>query len=379
MKIVRSFANAGLILLLWSFTACRKQSPSPTSPEDTKRIVALEEEVKQLKSKSASPTPTDSKQSPEKFPEKEFLGEAITESVVQLDQAGIILHIHRILLNEKIVAAGALTKPQLEFDNLTDNNVLYIAVSIRNSSSVQKRVRYYNFYLTDTNGVKCKPLKPSDAIDATMQPGESVNGGIAFAVPATCSPRIFVYTEGFRDLDRVELPSLGKAVGLDDLSQSKSRIRDSLVKLQGRNEDSNPLGFMISDIKKNYTNVQGPREMSDHPGWLIYNGERNGVSTIFYVKSDIVYLVSTDTTQATGSKYISQNDLEQILALYSNGQQWQFLGNATLKMMSEWKRSDGQASCEAFPDGQYGFVGITIKTGPSNQIMMEDLKSINRR
>jgi hypothetical protein len=107
------------------------------------------------------------------------------------------IHLNRILVGEEVVTKGVFRDSTLDEQAKHGKYVVYFELSIRSQERRQNiSVSFQDFRLEDSAGLIYAPIHTNDRLSATLAPGKTARGGVAFAVYNDGAPARLLFRTG---------------------------------------------------------------------------------------------------------------------------------------------------------------------------------------
>lgn len=107
------------------------------------------------------------------------------------------IHLNRILVGEEVVTKGVFRDSTLDEQAKHGKYVVYFELSITSQERRQNiSVSFQDFRLEDSAGLIYSPIHTSDRLSATLAPGKTARGGVAFAVYNDGAPARLLFRTG---------------------------------------------------------------------------------------------------------------------------------------------------------------------------------------
>ena len=176
------------------------EAPPSRDEQTEKAAVARKQTIDQSKHKDVgSKDPQKpAAEKPARPPQKTPPGEAATSNVPPADRIRLCqIRLNRVLVGEEVVTSGVFRESALDEQAKHGKYVVYFELSIGNRARRRNlTVSFQDFRLEDSAGLIYSPLRIADCLSATLEPGKTARGGVAFAVYNDGAPARLLFRTG---------------------------------------------------------------------------------------------------------------------------------------------------------------------------------------
>ena len=185
-----------------------------TAPQPSGRTCKeeIEKALTELNAQLSKEQIEDAKQRANRFvPAAQAAGPRLEQKVsIDLKESSGLLRVtlERVLIGQRTVDREVFHQFQLDEERRRGREVIYFQIAVKNLSNVNDfDLSHFGFTLRDDKGNSYSVEQTRDYLRGKAFPGDSVRGGIAFAVQQGCTPIQLIYdpglvsyVPGFRDI-----------------------------------------------------------------------------------------------------------------------------------------------------------------------------------